>query len=112
MLLFASRRFDEVDGVGSDSGARDAKEQEEVGAACNGIKYLAAEAGYNACERAIMTHGVRTVSCLSKTRLITVYRAWAIAKSTRLSGTSETPSCRDWRRCRGPLLSFHVLTYS
>ncbi len=30
---------------------------EECGAAANAAKYLAAEAGYRACERAVMTHG-------------------------------------------------------
>ena len=28
-----------------------------VGTACNSAKYLAAEAAYTACERAVMTHG-------------------------------------------------------
>jgi acyl-CoA dehydrogenase len=32
-------------------------EQTEVGAACNMAKYLAAEAAYKACERAVLTHG-------------------------------------------------------
>jgi acyl-CoA dehydrogenase len=30
---------------------------EDVGAACNTAKYLAAEAAYKACERAVLTHG-------------------------------------------------------
>jgi len=33
------------------------EDREEVGAACNGVKYLAAEAAYKACETAVMTHG-------------------------------------------------------
>jgi acyl-CoA dehydrogenase len=31
--------------------------QEEVGVACNTAKYLAAEAAFKACERAVLTHG-------------------------------------------------------
>ncbi|KAL0474834.1 acyl-CoA dehydrogenase [Neurospora intermedia] len=31
--------------------------QEEVGVACNSAKYLAAEAAFAACERAVLTHG-------------------------------------------------------
>lgn len=31
--------------------------QHQVGAACNSAKYLAAEASFKACERAVMTHG-------------------------------------------------------
>ncbi|KAK5656457.1 hypothetical protein OQA88_4840 [Cercophora sp. LCS_1] len=31
--------------------------QEEIGAACNTAKYLAAEAAFTACERAVLTHG-------------------------------------------------------
>jgi acyl-CoA dehydrogenase len=30
---------------------------ESVGVACNSAKYLAAEAGFTACERAVLTHG-------------------------------------------------------
>jgi acyl-CoA dehydrogenase len=37
----------------SDSGIT----QESVGVACNSAKYLAAEAAFNACEKAILTHG-------------------------------------------------------
>jgi acyl-CoA dehydrogenase len=31
--------------------------QDEVGVACNSAKYLAAEAAFQACERAVLTHG-------------------------------------------------------
>lgn len=31
--------------------------QESLGVACNSAKYLAAEAAFNACERAVLTHG-------------------------------------------------------
>lgn len=31
--------------------------QQAIGVACNSAKYLCAEAGYTACERAVMTHG-------------------------------------------------------
>lgn len=31
--------------------------QQSIGVACNSAKYLCAEAGYTACERAVMTHG-------------------------------------------------------
>jgi acyl-CoA dehydrogenase len=41
-----------------DKSTKDEKiQQEEVGAACNMAKYLAAEAAYHACERAVLTHG-------------------------------------------------------
>ncbi len=31
--------------------------QDTVGVSCNSAKYLAAEAAFNACERAVLTHG-------------------------------------------------------
>jgi acyl-CoA dehydrogenase len=40
-----------------DSGKDDRISQHTVGVACNTAKYLAAEAAYTACERAVMTHG-------------------------------------------------------
>lgn len=41
-----------------DRGVADATvDQKAVGAACNSAKYLAAEAAFKACERAILTHG-------------------------------------------------------
>jgi acyl-CoA dehydrogenase len=53
-LVHAAKRFDETVGVaGATSSATISKEdREEVGAACNGVKYLAAEAAYKACETA------------------------------------------------------------
>lgn len=46
----AARLYDE-------SGKDSAITQHQVGAACNSAKYLAAEASFAACERAVMTHG-------------------------------------------------------
>jgi len=41
-----------------DESAKDSSiTQHQVGAACNSAKYLAAEASFKACERAVMTHG-------------------------------------------------------
>ena len=39
------------------SGTGTSIRQEEVGVACNTAKYLAAEAAFKACERAVLTHG-------------------------------------------------------
>ena len=35
----------------------DSIKQAAVGVACNSAKYLAAEAAFNACEKAVLTHG-------------------------------------------------------
>lgn len=35
----------------------DSIKQDTVGVACNSAKYLAAEAAFNACEKAVLTHG-------------------------------------------------------
>ncbi|KAI5118409.1 hypothetical protein M0805_002861 [Coniferiporia weirii] len=62
LMLHAARRFDEVIGISAgdrrDSGAGDpATARAELGALCNAAKYVAAEAAFEACERAVMTHG-------------------------------------------------------
>jgi acyl-CoA dehydrogenase len=45
----ATKLYDEAEG--------DEKAGKEVGVACNVAKYLAAEAAFAACERAVFTHG-------------------------------------------------------
>jgi acyl-CoA dehydrogenase len=40
-----------------DSRKDDSISQRTIGVACNSAKYLAAEAAYAACERAVMSHG-------------------------------------------------------
>ena len=39
------------------SQTNDSIKQNAVGVACNSAKYLAAEAAFNACEKALLTHG-------------------------------------------------------
>ncbi|KAH8110402.1 acyl-CoA dehydrogenase NM domain-like protein [Phellopilus nigrolimitatus] len=64
LTLHAARRFDEVIGVGRLEvnevrihEKEDPAALAEVGALCNAAKYMAAEAAFKACERAVMTHG-------------------------------------------------------
>ncbi|KAI5928709.1 acyl-CoA dehydrogenase/oxidase [Camillea tinctor] len=49
----AARMYDEHSKAGDKSSVR----QDAVGVAANSAKYLAAEAAFTACERAVMTHG-------------------------------------------------------
>ncbi|RPA98459.1 acyl-CoA dehydrogenase NM domain-like protein [Choiromyces venosus 120613-1] len=44
-------------GTGTSSSSSEAPSHISIGAACNSAKYLAAEAAYAACERAILVHG-------------------------------------------------------
>jgi acyl-CoA dehydrogenase len=40
-----------------DEGGQGSAAQESIGVACNSAKYMAAEAAFNACEKAVLTHG-------------------------------------------------------
>ncbi|KAG0635130.1 acyl-CoA dehydrogenase/oxidase [Tuber brumale] len=53
----AAKLYDETSASGTASSSNEAPSHISVGAACNSAKYLAAEAGYAACERAILIHG-------------------------------------------------------
>ncbi|EJD08374.1 acyl-CoA dehydrogenase NM domain-like protein [Fomitiporia mediterranea MF3/22] len=57
LTLHAARRFDEVIGISNYNQSKDNTSHAEVGALCNAAKYIAAEAAFEACERAVMTHG-------------------------------------------------------
>ncbi|KAI0480559.1 putative acyl-CoA dehydrogenase [Xylariaceae sp. FL0804] len=53
----AARLYDDSSREGGSSPSPGAIRQDAVGVAANSAKYLAAEAAFNACEKAVLTHG-------------------------------------------------------
>ena len=75
----------------------------DIGVACNSAKYLAAEAAFTACERAVgssldVRRGQRSSSAANTTRRSSLTAAWDTPRNTTSSDTSASASCRASRR--------------
>lgn len=74
--------------------------QHAVGVACNTAKYLAAEAGFTACERAVCAFSSFVGDFADIVRsCLTV--AWAMLRNTTSSDISESALYRGWRPYHG-----------